>query len=92
MPPRKSNNTDDQWLRLFKEALSPERQPKGKGWLTYAEIRKRIGCGESKAYKFLKEGVKQGSLERFDGLKNVGHKAVREVWYRPTTLKGVKTP
>lgn len=97
MPPRvlKPIDADKAWADLFQKALVRRKEPEGKGWLTYPQIRKKMGCGANKAHKFIRSAVRSGQMERFAGLKTMGNKAVREVWYRPMALaspKGVKTP
>lgn len=81
MPQRNSNRTD-KW-ELFKQALlgQSERRPEGTGWLTFAEMMKKLGMKEGRLRKALAKN--KSSYDSFIGLSYSNGRLTRNVWYRP---------
>ena len=86
MPPKASSNTDRAWADSFGAALKMGKSPQGEGWLTFKEIMQKYRLGSHKAYKVLRQQIKNGLLERFEGYTLQEGRSYRQVWYRPCSL------
>jgi hypothetical protein len=83
--PRKPSSGTDAWAKLLAEAvLRAERLPTGDGWLTVAEISTRHKVSMDRIYSVVREGLRAGKLEKFDGNVRDGSRLRKRVWYRPT--------
>lgn len=91
-PSRPTSKSDWAWANILVKALGKERKPQGEGWLTIAQIRQKFALGGRRAYIVIGKLTKSGQMEKFDGMQLINGKHRRQVWYRPTTLSGVKTP
>ena len=85
MSQKKSLNTDNSWVSLFqKEIRSNEKRPPGAGWLTIHELREKHPTGQKKLYSYISKWLKEGKLERFEGvIINAAGNKRNCVWYRP---------
>lgn len=92
MQPSRSKPIDKAWAEAFQDALAYRSEPQGQGWETFPQIKKRFNMGFNRTHDLIRQLVKEGKLEKFVGHKSNGRKLVREVWYRPSTLSGIKTP
>ena len=91
MPPKMSRSTDKLWAETFTNALQHPKRPQGEGWMTLVEIRERFKTGQRRTFVTVHALVKEGKMERFEGLQQKGQSLRRQVWYRPISLKQLKT-
>ena len=91
MPQPTSKAIDSAWAAAFRDAICRNRQPQGAGWQTFEELRKRFSYGRNRTHDIVCKLVKEGKLEKFEGTKHNGTRAVREVWYRPNGLDSPQT-
>lgn len=77
----------DPWAEIFRSALASQvRQPQGEGWLTAKEFIEKCPVGTSKALQVLRDGVRRGIIERFDGSQmSATGRGAKQSWYRPKT-------
>ena len=88
MPRPKSKATTPNWALELRSVLSAKgREPKGDGWMTTAEFCKSLDISLNTALRYLRNGVKEGHLERFIG-STISPAGIRiQTWHRPAAKK-----
>jgi hypothetical protein len=85
----KRNRKPLSWAEALEQALNNEiKSPEGEGWLRRVEFSKKYKIGEVKSNRLIREGLKNGLFEKFEGnRKNENGKMVKAIWYRPVQDK-----
>jgi len=88
MPHQKSKATAPNWAVELRSVLSAKgREPKGEGWMTTADFCKSLDISLSTALRYLRNGVRDGHLERFIG-SSISPAGIRiQTWHRPVAKK-----
>lgn len=80
----KGNKGNLTWAKAFDAFTSKHGQtPEGVGWYTMKEVKQKLGVGQNRLHRFLREGADNGSVEVYEG-SQIGKngRLVRCIWYR----------
>jgi hypothetical protein len=72
------------WATLLQQETQKQvREPEGKGWLTAKQIIESVGCGRTKGHRLIKESLRSGNCEVFNGTQETRDgRFSPQVWYR----------